>query len=276
LKVDSIELPVFLEIRDKDKVGGMQVELQKSFETEDEKQDKQESEEEKKTVDEKLQETEEKLSLTPETTSGVEIIESINFSTALSDKNSPFQYFDKKDKVFRVAVILELFEREYSFLLTGTKVKYYMEHHEGLKFDPKKDLNEAYVEINSVQDSIREYAQQVKESVETESNSNIPAMQKHNLIHKFTIQKTKISMGVRAKLGNTLQKLMKTLEKIRGNYSMFLAEPNLKLYFNDTDGRKRLEGRSNKDAIEEFYCFISGFYYLVTKGVLGGAGNVVR
>jgi hypothetical protein len=275
-KINSREIPVFLELTDKDRIGGLQPDLQKDFEREKEDKTVEEKTGEEKTEEERLRETEEELTLPDEIQRGMEIINDINFDVFGTDKDSPFYYYDKKDKIYRIAAILEFFEKEYSFLMTGTKVKYYMEHHEGIKFDPKKEMNEEYVEINSIMDTIREYSNQVKEILDTEDNTNIPAMQKHNLIHKATIQKSKISMSLRAKLSNTIRKIKETLEKIRSDYKKFLADPNQKLSFTDMDGRKKLSGKTPVEALDEFYDFISAFHYTLTKGRLGGAGNVVR
>jgi len=275
-KINDRAIPIFLDISERDKIGGLLSELGKDFEREEEALKEDDKSSEEKTIDEKLQETEEKLALSAETQEGLNIIDEIDFKIFGDAKDSPFYYYDRKDKVYRIAAILDFFEKEYSFIMTGNKIRYYMEHHEGIKIDPKKDLNDQYMDINSVMDSIREYSSQIKEMSGTEENNNIPIMQKHNLIHKASIQKSKISMALRAKLAVTLEKVQKTLSKIRSDYSKFLADPNQKVFFNDLDSKKRLSGKSSKDAIEEFYAFICAFHHFTTKGELGGAGNVVR
>ena len=278
LKINSPEIPILLDISDKERIGSMINEMEQELQSEEDKiKEENKEKKENKTQEQQIQETEEKLNLPEEVRKGTEIIDNIRFDLFGSEKSSTYFNYERKDKVFRVAAILDFFEKEYSFLMTGTKIKYYMEHHEGIRFDPKKELNEVYVDINTVMDNIREYSKQIEESVQTEENSNIPTMQKHNLIHKATIQKTKISMGLRAKLSNSIFKLKTILEKIRSNYNKFLADPNQQMSFSVTGaGKNRLEGRSNKEALEEFYCFVCGFHYLLTKGALGGAGNVVR
>lgn len=279
LKINSPEIPILLDISEKDRVGALIPELEKELQEEEEKLlSEGKVKEEAKTQEQKIQETEEKLSLSEEIRKGIEIMDSIRYDTFGTEKNSPYINYDRKDKVFKLAVILDFFEKEYSFLMTGTKVKYYMEHHEGIRFDPKKDLNEVYVDINTVMDNIREYSKQVEECLQTEENMNIPAMQKHNLIHKATIQKTKISMGLRAKLSNSLARQKSILEKIRSNYNKFLSDPNQPITFSEAtaNAKNRLENKTNKEALEEFYCFVSAFHYLLTKGSLGGAGNVAR
>ncbi|HCL55482.1 MAG TPA: hypothetical protein DHW82_00515 [Spirochaetia bacterium] len=275
-KIDSREIPVFLEIQDRERIGGRISELEKEFLKEEEKIKEESKIKEDVSTEDKLKETEEKIQLPQETQKGLEIIENLDYNLLAADKNSPFIYYDKKDKVYRVAAILNFFEQEYSFAMTGNKIKYYMEHHEGMKFDPKKDLNEEYVEINTIMENIKEYSTHIKEISETENNNNIPAMQKHNLIHKATIQKAKISMSLRAKLGSTMNKVKMSLEKIRSDYHKFLADPESALRFNDNARKYRLEGKQTKEGLEEFYQFISAFHYLLTKGNLGGAGNVVR
>lgn len=273
-KINSREIPIFLDITDKERVTGMQQELEKEFQHA-EAEEKTEGEELKNEA-EKIQEIEEELALPDQVKEGMQIIERIDFDNFGNGKDSPYYYYDKKDKVYRIAAILDFFEREYSFLLTGNKVTYYMEHHEGKKFDPKKELNDEYMELNNVMDNIREYSQQIKEISNTEENVNIPTMQKHNLIHKASIQKSKISMSLRAKLANTIFKIYTTLEKIRTNYTTFLADPSKKLYFSDMDKNKKLEGKTTQEAIDEFYQFIAAFHYILTKGQMGGAGNVMR
>lgn len=275
-KINDRAIPIYLEIPERDKVGGLLSELGKDFEKEEEALKEEDKEAEEKTIDEKLQETEEKLALSAETQEGLNIIEEVDFTNFGETKDSPFYYYDRKDKVYRIAAILEFFEKEYSFIMTGNKIRYYMEHHEGIKIDPKKDLSDQYMDINSVMDSIREYSSHIKEMSGTEENTNIPIMQKHNLIHKASIQKSKISMALRAKLAVTLEKVQKTLSKIRSDYSKFLADPNQKMFFNDLDTKKRLSGKTSIDSIEEFYSFVCAFHHLTTKGELGGAGNVVR
>jgi len=85
-------------------------------------------------------------------------------------------------------------------------------------------------------------------------------------------------MAIRAKLSNTILKIKNTLEKVRSNYNKFVSDPEKELTFLSgvEKSKKRLEGKNVKDAIEELYYFISGFQYLLTKGYLGGAGNIIR
>ena len=157
-KINDPEIPVFLAISEREKIGGLLNEMDKDFEREADLKQETEKKEEEKTIDEKLQETEEKLSLSHEVQAGMELIESVNFQNFGDSKDSPYYYYDRKDKVYRIAAILDFFEKEYSFIMTGNKIRYYMEHHEGLKIDPKKEMSEEYMEINSVMDSIREYS----------------------------------------------------------------------------------------------------------------------
>ncbi|PKL13081.1 MAG: hypothetical protein CVV50_03795, partial [Spirochaetae bacterium HGW-Spirochaetae-6] len=144
-KINSREIPVFLDITDKERVTGMQQDLEKEFQL-SEAEEKTEGEELKNEA-EKIQEMEEELALPDQVKEGMQIIERIDFENFGNGKDSPYYYYDKKDKVYRIAAILDYFEREYSFLLTGNKVTYYMEHHEGKKFDPKKELNDEYMEL---------------------------------------------------------------------------------------------------------------------------------
>lgn len=275
-KINSPGIPIYLSLEESDKIGGMQVDLEKEFESAKEGQgaeDKSNTSQDKENI---VDEVEEKLNLSDEVLDGLDIIEKIDFTAFGGQKDSPFYFYDKKDKILRIAAILEFFEREYSFLMTGTKVKYYMEHHEGIKFDPKKDMNEEYVSLTAVMDNIREYSQQIREIVNTEENAHIPAMQKHNLIHKATIQKSKISMGLRAKLSDAINRIKITLEKVKSDYKKFLSDPDKELTFSDMDQKKRLSGRNPVQALDEFYQFVAAFHYLLTKGYLGGAGNVIH
>ena len=150
-----------------------------------------------------------------------------------------------------MAAIIDFFEKEYSFLITSNKVNYYSEHHEGLRFDPKRDFNEAYIELNSVMDSIREYSNVIKSISDTENDINIPVMQKHSLIHKASIERNKLSMAIRAKLSNTILKIKNTLEKVRSNYNKFVSDPEKELTFLSgvEKSKKRLEGKNVKDSI---------------------------
>ncbi|HOJ50540.1 MAG TPA: hypothetical protein PKW55_07005 [Spirochaetota bacterium] len=275
IKISDPNISVLLQLSLKDKIGGMQQEIEEQLNREKEEM---KVEEEVKEEKEDIINVEESINLPKEVLTGIEIIESIPLHSFGDSKNSPFYFYDKKDKIYRVSAIIDFFEKEYSFLITGNKVNYYPEHHEGLRFDPKRDFNESYVEMNSVLDSIREYSNIIKSINETEENPNIPVMQKHSLIHKASIERSKLSMSIRAKLANVVIKIKNTLEKIRTNYNKFVADPDKELTFSSglEKSKKRLEGKKISEALEEFYFFISGFHYLLTKGNLGGAGNIIR
>jgi len=274
IRISDPNLSVVLKLSFKEKIGGMQEDIENQLNKE-----KEEIKVEEKTEEKKVNiSVEESINLPQEVIKGLELIETIPINSFGDSKSSVFYLYDRKDKIYHVAAIIDFFEKEYSFLITSNKVNYYSEHHEGLRFDPKRDFNEAYIELNSVMDSIREYSNVIKSISDTENDINIPVMQKHSLIHKASIERNKLSMAIRAKLSNTILKIKNTLEKVRSNYNKFVSDPEKELTFLSgvEKSKKRLEGKNLKDAIEELYYFISGFQYLLTKGYLGGAGNIIR
>lgn len=110
-KINDRAIPIYLEIPERDKVGGLLSELGKDFEKEEEALKEEDKEAEEKTIDEKLQETEEKLALSAETQEGLNIIEEVDFTNFGETKDSPFYYYDRKDKVYRIAAILEFLKK---------------------------------------------------------------------------------------------------------------------------------------------------------------------
>jgi len=262
-------IPKMLNLQEEDYVGfivnKIKEELKKRQENkEEEKKEEQPVEEEKK---------EEMENFPSEAREGAQIINEIKYSTDRFSKDDPRSCFDSQDKIFHVYTILEEFEKQFSFILTSNKIRYLVDYQHGGRFDPKKELNELYLQVTPIHDSLREYLMIIKEANEIENKPGVPIMQKHNQLHNLSIRQSKVNMNIRIKLLDVIKKMEVAFDTINAKVDLVIQNADEVLNFDDSiEGKKRLQRKNPVECIRITRSFIKALSHELQRGKLGGAG----
>lgn len=207
---------------------------------------------------------------------GMDLIRQIDFSKDKFSKDSAAFYFEKNDKIFHIYMILEEFEKQYSFVLTSNKIRYAVDYQHGGKLDPKAEFNEIYIQLNAVHDSIREYMNIIREAYDIENQAGVPMMQKHNQLHNLSIRQSKTNMNIRIKLTEVIKKLDRILTIIYDKADRVVQNSDEQLSFdNSLEGKKKMDGKKPVESIYLTREYIRALLFKLEKGDLGGAGIYV-
>jgi hypothetical protein len=192
------------------------------------------------------------------------------------DARVPFLIMDKDDKMYTSAVLFEVFESEYSFILTTGKIKFNIDYKEQKKIDIKEDLNHAYLLLSETREEIKDYVDIVREMKKTDDNMRLTVHQKSSIIEALSKKRSMLSKDSRARLAEVMKAIENTLSIVINDYNSsrrLLQNPDEELYF-DThiDGEKKLHSRRNIEAVCEVFLFASTLAFLINFGELSGSG----
>ncbi len=201
---------------------------------------------------------------------GREWINKLDFTINNTTEKDAKHYFDIDDKMLKVYIILEEFEKEFSFILTSSKIKFNTDWMKNKKTDPKNELNDLYLGINGTHDNIRDYIEILKNIYKIENDPSISMSQKSDQMHKLTLNQTRISNITRTRLLDIMRTLENLLSWIVEKQDQVVQNPKDKLHFDTLDGNKRVEGFTSIRAIMLCYSFVGYLRHLLDYGELAG------
>ncbi len=269
-----------LDIREEDLVGHIpesEIKLLTEGEKDEEESETEEGEEEKdgddgETEEGEKKEEKEKEKLTDYQKTGAEIIKGLNYDKHQFTKEDELFYYDTDDKLYTLSIILEKFEKEFSFILTSNKIIFTIDYHEGQKTDLKKSFNDIYMSLNKCYDDLKEYSRVIREFKDKEGDASIPVSQKGSILHSLSISQSKISIECRKRLLETLQQMENLLKKAMDKGEEVIQNINENLAFDNIGGKKMLNNKTPRAAIELCYSFVSYLRYMMEAGKLAGSG----
>ncbi len=198
-------------------------------------------------------------------------IEIINF-----DSENKLRILEENDKLFKTAVLVEIFEKEYSFILTAGKIKFNIDYREGKKIDIKEDLGNAYIKFNKAREEMDEYIEIIKEMNKTEDNPKLTLHQKDVLIDSLKKKRAILNRSLRSKLSEIMKEIEDILSTVILDYNEerhLVQNPDERLYFDPKiDGQKHLNSKKVIEAIIEAFLFVSTFSFMLRFGELSGSG----
>ncbi|MDH4129161.1 MAG: hypothetical protein OEV44_10430 [Spirochaetota bacterium] len=219
----------------------------------------------------KEEEEEKKVELPTDYIEGKSWIESLNFSKDKITEKDPKYYFDEKDKIFKVYVILEEFEKEFSFILTSNKIKFNIDWYEGKKMDFKKELSDLYLGINACHDNIKAYIEILKQIHKIENNPSGAIGSRNEQINKLQLNQTRISNITRTRLLDITRSIDRLLRWAADKGDTIIQAANEKLYFDTLDGKKKVENKTATDAVRLCSSYIGYLRHLLEYGELYGS-----
>jgi hypothetical protein len=196
------------------------------------------------------------------------------------DADNPLRLMSMDDKMYHVCLYFDVFENEYSFILTTGKLGFNIDYREQKKVDIKEDLGNAYLHLSAAREEVKDYIEIMKEIKRTRDNMRLTVNQKSSMLETLSKKQSVLSKSARAKIADAMKAVENTLSVVISDYNSskrLLKNPDEALFFDKSiDGDKKLHGKQSIEAIVETFLFASTFAFLLTIGELSGSGIAVE
>ena len=216
---------------------------------------------------------------------GVKFIEKVvSFRKADNDieiDGDPFFNVSDDDKIYRIKVLLDFLDREYSVLFVSNKVKYNLIYDNLVRTDYKSDFNNIFLSLSDSNSRFLEYSDMCKNALKIEQDTTMRFEQRVSMLSEKNGQISYTAKNLKSHIVSIISSLKKKLDKLlldKEERERIIANPNdILTFFSDVSGsKKRIQGYNVLKALTEAYYFVSGFYYLITSGELAGAGILIE
>ncbi len=187
-----------------------------------------------------------------------------------------FSLFHPADKMYRSAVFMEIFEKEYSFVLTTGKIVFTIDYREQKKIDIKEDLNHAYLLFSEARHEVKDYIDILKEYRKADENLRLTVLQKSSILESLNKKRSIASRNARYRIAEAMKAIQNTLSVVIDDYNSskrLLENAEESLHFNEKiDGPKKLNNKKVIEAVVDVFLFASTCAFLLTYGELSGSG----
>ena len=196
--------------------------------------------------------------------------------THMSDGNNLILLMDGDDKMYKTALLLEVFDNEYSFILTTGKIAFTIDYRDQKKVDIKEDLSHAYLLVNEAREDVNDYMEVIKEIKKAEEDLRLTMHQKSFILNSLSKKRSVLSRSSRKKCTDVMKQIESILSIVITDYNStrrLLQNPDELLYFDKhVNGEKKLHGKKTIEAIVEAFLFSAAFAFLLRYGELSGLG----
>jgi hypothetical protein len=195
------------------------------------------------------------------------------------DKNN-FDLVSQKDKMYRTAILIEEFDREYSFILTTGKITFNIDYREQQKIDIKEDLNRAYPLMSEARHDVNDYLEIMGELGKTEDNLRLTPHQKSTMLDSSQKKRSVCSRTARRKAAEVMKSIETILSVVINDFNgprRLIQNPEERLTFDENiEAVKRLHGKKIIEAVVEAFLFASAFCFLLNYGEISGSGIMIE
>ncbi len=206
---------------------------------------------------------------------GEDWVRALNYTKDKTTEKDAKYYFDDKDKILSVYVILEEFEKEFSFILTSNKIRFNIDMFDGKKTDTKKELNSLYLGINSCHDTIKDYVEILKQLYKIQEDAGLGLGKRDGISSKLSVNQTRISNIIRTRLLDVIRPLERLLFWAAEKSDSVIQNSGDRLHFDTIDGKKRLEGKTATQAVSACASYIGYVRFLLEDGKLYGSSPML-
>ena len=195
-------------------------------------------------------------------------------------ETDPFYTIEENDKIYRIKVLIDFLDREYSILFVSNKVKYNLVYDNLVRTDYKSDFNNIFLSLSDINSRFNEYSEICKNILKVEEDEAMRFEQRVSMLSERNGQRAYISKYLKSTVMSIINSFKKKLDKLlldKEEREKIIANPNdiLTLFADIGNHKKRVQGYNVLKALTEAYYFISGFNYLITEGELSGAGILI-
>lgn len=195
-------------------------------------------------------------------------------------ETDPFYTIEENDKIYRIKVLIDFLDREYSILFVSNKVKYNLVYDNLVRTDYKSNFNNIFLSLSDINSRFNEYSEICKNILKVEEDEAMRFEQRVSMLSERNGQRAYISKNLKSTVMSIINSFKKKLDKLlldKEEREKIIANPNdiLTLFADIGNHKKRVQGYNVLKALTEAYYFISGFNYLITEGELSGAGILI-
>ena len=189
-------------------------------------------------------------------------------------ETDPFYTIEENDKIYRIKVLIDFLDREYSILFVSNKVKYNLVYDNLVRTDYKSDFNNIFLSLSDINSRFNEYSEICKNILKVEEDEAMRFEQRVSMLSERNGQRAYISKNLKSTVMSIINSFKKKLDKLlldKEEREKIIANPNdiLTLFADIGNHKKRVQGYNVLKALTEAYYFISGFNYLITEGANG-------
>ena len=214
---------------------------------------------------------------------GVKLIEKcVSFKKAdnnIEYETDPFYTVEESDKIYRIKVLIDFLDREYSILFVSNKVKYNSVFDNLVRTDYKADFNNMFLSLSDINSRFNEYSDICKSILKVEQDEGMRFEQRVAMLSERNGQRAYISKNLKSTVSSIISPFKRKLDKLlldKEEREKIIANPNdILTFFTDIGYKKRVQGYNVLKALTEAYYFVSGFNYLINEGELSGAGLLI-
>ncbi|WP_300366444.1 hypothetical protein [Brachyspira sp.] len=193
----------------------------------------------------------------------------------------PFFIVPVKDKIYRIKVLIDFLDREYSAVFVSNKVRYNLVYDNQIRTDYKNDFNNIFLSLSDTNSRLNEYSELCKTITKIEEDKTMRFEQRVSMLSDKNGQRSYLAKNLRNTFISIISPFKKKLDKLlldKEERERIIENPNDILSFSAEigKGKKRIQGYNVMKALTEAYYFISGFNYLITQGELSGAGILIE
>jgi hypothetical protein len=191
------------------------------------------------------------------------------------DKNRLFENVSDSNTILLTYLLFNEFDKEYSFILTTSKVHFAVDFSDKTKLDFKTKLNNLYDEMRSCMETFRKYSDDLFSYEKARMEKPSGPAQYIEYTKRIEIQKKKMSDSGK----NAISTVYRYLETINSEIALliqdmdgaqkFILNPQDTLEFEQAiEGDKKVNGMKVYQAYYTVYAYISAFIYRLTSGDL--------
>lgn len=193
----------------------------------------------------------------------------------------PFFVVSTKDKIYRIKVLIDFLDREYSAVFVSNKVRYNLVYDNQVRTDYKNDFNNIFLSLSDTHSRLNEYSELCRTILKVEEDKTMRFEQRVSMLSDKNGQRSYLAKNLRNTFVSIISPFKKKLDKLlldKEERERIIENPNDILTFSAEigKGKKRIQGYNVIKALTEAYYFISGFNYLITQGELSGAGILIE
>jgi hypothetical protein len=184
-----------------------------------------------------------------------------------SDPSNQIIPLGENDPLYKPLMLLDVFDREYSFILTTGKISFNIDYREQKRINVKEELGYAYLLLNETWEEAKTYFDTVKEMRESSGSVRLTPYQK--FLEEKTLERKRSIAGKRLKgrIKEVMRAIERVLDIVIADYNSsgrLIQNPDEVLHFDtNIDGEKTVHGKKVIEAVMEAFQFAATVQFLI-------------
>jgi hypothetical protein len=190
------------------------------------------------------------------------------------ENKDPRGLFTVSDKIFLSYVLIDFFDKEYSFLFNSNRVAFNIAFQSGAKLDLKRELVDNYYKINNIYERTNAYLKILRDIRKVDKDAFMKQDEKTTRYNQCSIQRSQLSRAIRKDARELFEEFSRRflfiVNDLRSLGKVVQNAEDILDFNKKVDGSRVIDGKTIRAAMEEVYYFCSALHFLFTDGDLGG------